>query len=94
MDSDSDVLMKYGNQVSKQITNSELNKAKLQVVTYAFMRMVENEGSRFEQLSIDWIPNEYTAYNDNISSIVLSKYEIQAFLNMIKEKYKEENPEI
>lgn len=46
-------MMLYGAQANRQIMNTELNRAKLQVIYYAFMRMVENPGTQFESLGID-----------------------------------------
>jgi hypothetical protein len=87
-------MFKYGTIGAKQITMNSLNRAKLQAIAPAFALMTENPDFRFEGIEINWFPNESIAFDINTSKIDMTKEEIQSFLDMIREYYKNEQPDI
>ncbi len=82
-------LMKYGDQTIG-ITDNAREHAKLQVMLQAFALKVENPEIQFRNLFVHWIPDSFYATIDDPNKAV----EVQAYLKMIEDYYKNEEPEV
>jgi len=76
-----DVLMKYGNQATGEITDSIKNRAKLQIALYAVLLRAENPKIQFRDLNLAWIPSEY----DSLQKDPDMSVDVDAFIPMIKQ---------
>lgn len=81
-------LLKYGDQ-TRDITDNERNRAKLQVMMYAVMLKIQHPEMEFQNLKVAWIPNEWDALTPDVKSNV----EVSDFLRMIESYIAEKNPE-
>jgi hypothetical protein len=75
-----DVLMKYGQQANMDISDTTINRAKLQVMWYAIMLKANNPGMKFRKLVTYPAPRAYEATIGNSEQYV----DVDSFLNMIK----------
>jgi len=81
-------LMKYGDQLDDIVDNPR-NRAKLQIMAYAFMMKLENPDMQFKNLMAIWVPNAYQATKiDN-----KRKVEVDSYLKMIEDYLKQEKPD-
>lgn len=76
-----DLIMKYGNQGTREIEDSIRNRAKLQIALYAVLLRAENPHIKFRSLDLAWIPNRYDSLQKDLDSSV----DVQAFIPMIEQ---------
>jgi hypothetical protein len=79
-------LFKYGDTFNLVFDNP-LNKAKMQLMYYAFMMKVENPALQIRDLVAVWAPNEYITKGDN----AINRVEIKQFLEIIENYYRNED---
>ena len=77
-------IMNHGDQI-KTITNSPLDKAKLQLAFYAVIMKLENPNIRFRDLKVAYAANEYSAVVNNPNTSV----EVEAFIPMVEQLLKD-----
>lgn len=81
-------ILKYGVQENR-ITDNPLDRAKLQVMTYALMIKAEHPAAKFDGLVVMHLPNEYEATQARNALAV----EVPDYLNMLEQYYRHEEPE-
>jgi hypothetical protein len=81
-------LFKYGDTFS-YLYNNPKNKAKMQVMFYAFMLKYENPDIKFRDLMAVWAPNEYLALSDD----AINRVDVASFLEVIENYYRNEDPD-
>jgi hypothetical protein len=82
-------ILRYGVQENR-ITDNPLDRAKLQVMTYAMIIKAEHPEAKFDGLTIMHIPNEYEATQPRNALSV----EIPDYLRMIEQYYRNEQPQV
>ncbi|NJL44543.1 MAG: hypothetical protein HC945_04515, partial [Nitrosarchaeum sp.] len=71
--------MNYGNQ-DIYISDNQRERAKLQVMTYAFLFKLNNPKLKFKNLTTVWIPNQFMIQREDTERFV----EVQSYLRMIE----------
>jgi hypothetical protein len=83
-------LLKYGDRESTDVTDNQRQRAKLQLMFYAFMLKLENPEMQFRDLRAIWIPGKHMSNKVDHRSAV----EISTYLKMIEQYYKIEQPDL
>jgi hypothetical protein len=71
--------MKYGLQTT-YISDNQRERAKLQVMLYAFLLKLQHPDMKFKDLMTVWIPNQFLGEREDMDRFV----EVSAYLSMIK----------
>lgn len=84
-------LFKYGNQGvgSEFLTNTSMNRAKLQVMLYALMLKSNNLDMKFRDLAVLWLPSQEVLRSPNKAK---RKVQVAAYLGMIRQYLENEDP--
>lgn len=82
--------LKYGNSVDSEVFDNPRNRAKLQIMVYAFMIKVEHSKARFNKLELLHITNKYSINKVDTKREV----NVVAMLDIIQKTLKNEHPEL
>ena len=85
-----DSFLKYGNTPGVNIFDNARNRAKLQLMLYAFIIKMDNPEARFRNLDILHIKNEWSIKDVDLYKSV----DVPAFLSIIENTLKNEQPDI
>ncbi len=75
------LILKYGNQKTREVLENPINRSKLQIMFYALMLKANNPGMKFDKLAVSWIPTAFNAQSRDPNQNI----DVKAFLGMIDE---------